>query len=97
MAAAYGVSETISERHRHRYEFNNKFREQTSRPTGHADLQAPRRTGELVETVEIPDASVLMSAFSSTRSSSPARTARIRCSRRLSQQRMERSNKDMQH
>ena len=52
MERAYGC-ENISERHRHRYEFNNEFR---------ADLEeaglvisGTSPSGELVETVELPD------------------------------------------
>ena len=52
MAAAYG-SEMISERHRHRYEFNNSFREQIESRGMLITGTSP--TGELVETVEIPE------------------------------------------
>lgn len=52
MAAAYG-SELISERHRHRYEFNNRFREDIENAGMVISGTSP--SGELVETVEIPD------------------------------------------
>ena len=51
MAAAYGA-EMISERHRHRYEFNNTFREQIE--ANGMVISGTSPTGELVETVEIP-------------------------------------------
>lgn len=51
MAAAYG-EELISERHRHRYEFNNTFREEIE-AAGMA-ISGTSPSGELVETVEIP-------------------------------------------
>ena len=51
MAEAY-QQEQISERHRHRYEFNNQFREEIE----HAGMtiSGTSPSGELVETVEIP-------------------------------------------
>ncbi len=51
LAAAYGCAE-ISERHRHRYEFSNAFRE----PLEAAGLtvSGTSPSGELVETVELP-------------------------------------------
>ncbi|MGE4548702.1 MAG: CTP synthase [Intestinibacillus sp.] len=52
MAAAYGA-ELISERHRHRYEFNNAFREEIEKAGMIISGTSP--SGELVETVEIPD------------------------------------------
>ena len=52
MSAAYGT-EMISERHRHRYEFNNNFREQIEKQGMLITGTSP--TGELVETVEIPN------------------------------------------
>ena len=52
MSTAYGA-EMISERHRHRYEFNNNFREQIESKGMLITGTSP--TGELVETVEIPD------------------------------------------
>ena len=51
MAKAYGVSD-ISERHRHRYEFNNKFREDFE--ANGMIISGTSPSGELVETVEIP-------------------------------------------
>ena len=48
----YGTS-TVSERHRHRYEFNNKYREQVAE-TGLA-FTGTSPDGELVEIVERPD------------------------------------------
>ena len=52
MASAYG-EEMISERHRHRYEFNNNFREEIENKGMQITGTSP--TGELVETVEIPN------------------------------------------
>ena len=52
MAEAYG-EENISERHRHRYEFNNKFRTQLEEAGLVISGTSP--SGELVETVEIAD------------------------------------------
>ncbi len=52
MASAYGA-ELISERHRHRYEFNNSFREEIESRGMLITGTSP--TGELVETVEIPE------------------------------------------
>lgn len=52
MATAYG-GEMISERHRHRYEFNNNFREEIENKGMQITGTSP--TGELVETVEIPN------------------------------------------
>ena len=43
----------ISERHRHRYEFNNNFREEIENKGMQITGTSP--TGELVETVEIPN------------------------------------------
>ena len=51
MADSY-QQEMISERHRHRYEFNNSFREEIERHGMLITGTSP--TGELVETVEIP-------------------------------------------
>lgn len=48
----YGMSE-ISERHRHRYEFNNDYREQFE--TAGLVLAGTSPDGRLVETVELPD------------------------------------------
>lgn len=52
MAEAY-QQEKISERHRHRYEFNNQFREEIENAGMVISGTSP--SGELVETVEIPD------------------------------------------
>jgi CTP synthase len=49
---AYGA-ESISERHRHRYEFNNAYREALEAEGYHATGLSP--DGSLVEIVEIPD------------------------------------------
>ena len=51
MKAAYGEEE-ISERHRHRYEFNNEFREELERAGMVIAGTSP--DGKLVEAVEIP-------------------------------------------
>ncbi len=52
MARCYGES-TISERHRHRYEFNNDYRE-TLQSAG-LILSGLSPDGSLVETVELSD------------------------------------------
>ena len=49
---AYG-QENISERHRHRYEFNNAFRDQLEEKGLVVSGTSPG--GELVEIVELPD------------------------------------------
>jgi CTP synthase len=51
-AAAYGKEE-ISERHRHRYEFNNQYREELSAKGLHLSGLSPDEN--LVEIVELPD------------------------------------------
>ena len=50
MAACYGA-ELISERHRHRYEFNNDFREMLS--AAGLVLSGTSPDGSIVETVEL--------------------------------------------
>ena len=50
--AAYG-SEEISERHRHRYEFNNQFRQELQ--LAGLRLSGTSPDGSLVEIVELPD------------------------------------------
>ena len=52
MERCYGVSE-ISERHRHRYEFNNDYRE--SLQAAGLTLSGQSPDGQLIETVEISD------------------------------------------
>lgn len=52
MAEAY-QKDKISERHRHRYEFNNQFREEIENAGMIISGTSP--SGELVETVEIPE------------------------------------------
>ncbi len=52
MAAAYGT-DAISERHRHRYEFNNAFRAEME--AAGLVLSGTSPSGELVETVELPE------------------------------------------
>jgi CTP synthase len=51
-AAAYG-SESISERHRHRYEFNNVYRQQFE--ANGMLIAGTNSEGTLVEIVELPD------------------------------------------
>ena len=51
MADCYG-SENISERHRHRYEFNNEYREELTKKGLVISGTSP--DGHLVETVELP-------------------------------------------
>lgn len=52
LAEAYGTDE-ISERHRHRYEFNNAFREELEQAGMVISGTSP--SGALVETVELPE------------------------------------------
>ncbi|MDR3364341.1 MAG: CTP synthase [Clostridiales Family XIII bacterium] len=52
MRAAYGKDE-IAERHRHRYEFNNEYRDSIEKMGMHIVGQSP--DGRLVEAVEIPE------------------------------------------
>ena len=52
LAEAYGTDE-ISERHRHRYEFNNTFREELEQAGMVISGTSP--SGALVETVELPE------------------------------------------
>ena len=52
MHRCYGV-DTISERHRHRYEFNNDYREQIT--LSGLTVSGTSPDGRLVETVEITD------------------------------------------
>lgn len=52
MAESYG-EEKISERHRHRYEFNNKFRQDIE--SAGMTISGTSPSGELVETVEIAE------------------------------------------
>ena len=52
MAQCYG-KELIDERHRHRYEFNNEFRE-TVEQNG-MKISGTSPDGRLVESVELPD------------------------------------------
>ena len=53
MERCYGSPATISERHRHRYEFNNDYRE-TFEKAG-LTLSGTSPDGKLIETVEITD------------------------------------------
>lgn len=52
MYACYGVEE-ISERHRHRYEFNNDYRDMLTKDGMVVSGVSP--DGRIVETVELPD------------------------------------------
>ncbi len=52
MEKCYGASD-ISERHRHRYEFNNDYREELQKAGLVLSGKAPDDT--LIETVELPD------------------------------------------
>ncbi len=52
MEKAYGCAE-IAERHRHRYEFNNEFRDQMT--DAGLVLAGTSPDGRLVEAVEIPE------------------------------------------
>lgn len=76
MMKAYGKG-LIEERHRHRYEFNNKFREVYMEHGAIFSGQSP--DGTLVEAMEIPDIRSIWE-FSTIRSSRAARTAHIRSS-----------------
>mgnify|MGYP000703646274 FL=1 len=51
MEKAYGTT-SISERHRHRYEFNNEYREQMEEASMKIAGTSP--DGRLVEAVELP-------------------------------------------
>ena len=73
---AYGA-EDISERHRHRYEFNNDFRSLLTEKG--LVLSGLSPDGKLVEMVELPDHPGSWPS-SSTRSSSPGRIRPIPCS-----------------
>ena len=53
MERCYGSPATISERHRHRYEFNNDYREAFEKAGLRFSGTSP--DGKLVETVEITD------------------------------------------
>ena len=72
----------ISERHRHRYEFNNDYRAVRSPQRG-LRISGMSPDGYIVETVEVPE-TASTSACSSIPNSSPAPTARIRFSSDLS-------------
>ena len=52
MEACYGAS-LIHERHRHRYEFNNEYREEMERAGMVISGTSP--DGRLVEAIELPD------------------------------------------
>ena len=52
MERLYGTS-LIHERHRHRYEFNNEYRQALSQAGLHISGTSP--DGHIVETVELPD------------------------------------------
>ena len=60
--AAYG-QQSIEERHRHRYEFNNEYRTQFE--DGEAIFSGTRPDGGLVEIIEVPTSLVLGSPVSS--------------------------------
>ena len=45
----------ISERHRHRYEFNNDYRERAARSRACMLIAGTSPDGRLVETVEVPE------------------------------------------
>lgn len=53
VAHAYGDADVISERHRHRFEFNNDYREQFEAAGMMCTGENP--AGHLVEIVELPD------------------------------------------
>ena len=53
MERCYGSPATISERHRHRYEFNNDYREAFEKAG--LTLSGTSPDGKLIETVEITD------------------------------------------
>ena len=76
-AACYGATE-ISERHRHRYEFNNVYRQQFAAHGMQVAGTSP--DGSLVEIIEIARPSLVRRPCSSIRSSSRSRPRRIRCS-----------------
>ena len=80
MERCYGTLE-ISERHRHRYEFNNDYREALT--SAGLVLSGLSPDGRLVETVELTDQPFFV-GVQYHRNSSPAPTMPIRCSRALS-------------
>jgi CTP synthase len=53
LAQAYGKPGIISERHRHRYEFNNQYRKQFEKAGMRVSGVSP--DGKLIEAIEIPD------------------------------------------
>ena len=74
--AAYGAAD-ISERHRHRYEFNNQFRRELQ--DAGLRLAGLSPDGHLVEIVEEPANTWFVGGCSSTRSSRAVPTGPIRC------------------
>ena len=77
-AHAYGGATEISERHRHRYEFNREY--EALLTGGGLQISGTTPDSTYVEIVEIPRPSLLSWAASSTPSSSRSRSSRIRCS-----------------
>lgn len=67
----------IQERHRHRYEFNNQYREQLE--TAGLMITGTSPDNHLVEAIELPGKFVFMSAYSIIRSLKADQIARIRC------------------
>ena len=76
-AKAYGGATEISERHRHRYEFNREY--EALLTGGGLRISGTTPDATYVEIVEIP-AIRTSSAASSTPSSSPSPSSRTRCS-----------------
>ena len=75
--AAYGA-DVVTERHRHRYEFNNDYREQfDGHGLRHLRHEPRRQAGRGDRAAEPP---VVPGACSATRSSSRSRRSRTRCS-----------------
>ena len=72
-AAAYDNQEVVQRRHRHRYEFNNAFREQFEE-AGFVS-QAFHQTNRLVEIVEIPRKQILCRFANTTQNCRAVQTA----------------------
>ena len=93
VAEAYGA-EKVTERHRHRYEVNNAYREQLEAAGLVFSGLSPGR--RLVEFVELPARACTRttSRRRRTRSSSPGRPRRTRCSSASSPRRSTRRQAD---
>ena len=82
----------ISERHRHRYEFNNDFRCETWQAAG-LRLAGLSPDGRLVEIVEVPDHPLVRGGAVPPGVQEPVPTGRTPCSGALCRHRWRRRNK----